>query len=129
MILQLTKKVKVQLGDTPISQYLADEVSNSLLGMSVKELTQDIILAKQLDWETEGVWVSRVERAGWADVSGLQIGDLILKINSQKISGLDDIKQIFDSIETEKPEYLSLFIQRGTDTQFLFIKTNFQEDN
>ena len=123
------KEVKVQLGDTPISQYLADEVSNSLLGMSVKELTQDIILAKQLDWETEGVWVSRVERAGWADVSGLQIGDLILKINSQKISGLDDIKQIFDSIETEKPEYLSLFIQRGTDTQFLFIKTNFQEDN
>ena len=97
--------------------------------MSVKELTQDIILAKQLDWETEGVWVSRVERAGWADVSGLQVGDLILKINSQKISGLDDIKQIFDSIETEKPEYLSLFIQRGTDTQFLFIKTNFQEDN
>lgn len=117
----------VVLGDTPISQFLADEISNPLIGLSVKELTQDIILAKQLDWDAEGVWVSKVESAGWADVAGLQIGDLILKINERKVSGLEDFREIFKNLEGEKPEYLSLFIRRRTDTQFLFIKTNFQQ--
>jgi len=120
-------EVDVILGDTPISQFLADEVSSSIIGLSVKELTQDIILAQRLDWETEGVWVSKTERAGWADVAGLQIGDLILRINDQPISGLKDIKNLFEQVENEKPPYLNLFIQRRGNTRYLFIKTNFEE--
>ena len=119
--------VDVMLGDTPISQFLADEVSSSIIGLSVKELTQDIILAQRLDWETDGVWVSKTERAGWSDVAGLRIGDLILRINDEPINGLEDIKTLFDQIEKEKPPYLNLFIQRRGDTRFLFIKTNFVE--
>lgn len=118
--------VKVELGATPISQYLADEVSNETLGLSVKELTQDIILAKQLDWETEGVWVSKVERASWVDVAGLTVGDLILKINDKPVTNLEDIKKSFQNIEKDKPGYLSLFIKRNSGTQYLFVKTNFE---
>ncbi len=117
--------IPVELGEAPISSFLADELSNTLLGFSVKELTQDIIIVKQLDYDTEGVWVSRVERAGWADVAGLQVGDLLLKINEQLISSLDDLKKYFSKIEQEKPEYISLFIKRGPDTRFLFVKTEF----
>lgn len=120
-------EIEVDLGETPISQFLADEVSNSTFGLSVKELTQDIILAKQLDLDTDGVWVSKVERAGWADVAGLRIGDLILKINGQTINELEGVKINFDLIEKEKPGYFSLFIKRQTETRFLFIKTNFED--
>jgi serine protease Do len=119
--------IDVLLGDTPISQFLADEISNSTIGLSVKELTQDIILAQRLDWETEGVWVSKTERAGWADVAGLRIGDLILAINDQQINGLKEIESLFEQVEKDKPPYLNLFIQRRGDTRFLFIKTNFEE--
>lgn len=118
--------ITVTLGEAPISAYLADELSNSLLGFSAKELTQDIIIAKQLEYDTEGVWVSKVERAGWADVAGLQVGDLLLKINEKKISALNDLKTCFEKIEQDKPEYISLFIKRGSETRFLFLKTDFQ---
>ena len=117
--------ISVTLGEAPISSYLADELSNALLGFSAKELTQDIIIAKQLEYDTEGVWVSKVERAGWADVAGLQVGDLLLKINEKKISALSDLKTCFEKIERDKPEYISLFIKRGSETRFLFLKTNF----
>lgn len=120
--------IKVELGDTPISQYLADEVSNETLGLSVKELTQDIILAKQLDWETEGVWVSKVERAGWVDVAGLSVGDLILQINDKPVGNLETIKECFKKIENDKPDYISFFIKRDSGTQYLFVKTNFDEN-
>jgi len=118
-------ELEVLLGETPISQFLADQLSNQVLGFSVKELTQDFIIAKQLDFDTEGVWVSKVERAGWADVAGLFVGDLILKINDHSVGKLQDAKQHFSKIEKEKPQYISLFIKRYGDTRFLFVKTNF----
>lgn len=121
--------LRVELGVTPISQYLADEVSNETLGLSVKELTQDIILAKQLDWETEGVWVSKVERAGWVDVAGLSVGDLILQINDKPVSNLETVKECFRTIENEKSDFLSFFIKRDSGTQYLFVKTNFDDKN
>ena len=119
--------LKVELGATPISQYLAGEVSNGKLGLSVKELTQDIILAKQLDWETEGVWVSKVERASWVDVAGLSVGDLILQINDKPVSNLEGVKDSFKKIEEDQPDYLNFFIKRDSGTQYLFVKTNFDD--
>ena len=117
----------MELGATPISQYLAGEVSNGKLGLSVKELTQDIILAKQLDWETEGVWVSKVERASWVDVAGLSVGDLILQINDKPVSNLEGVKDSFKKIEEDQPDYLNFFIKRDSGTQYLFVKTNFDD--
>ena len=42
------QELSFKLAEIPISQFLADEASNTLLGFSAKELTKDIILAKQL---------------------------------------------------------------------------------
>jgi len=120
-------EIKVELGDIPIGQFLAEEVSNSSLGFSVKELTKDIILAKQMDFDTEGVWVSRVERAGWSDIAGLMIGDLILKIDNNPVTGLEEIRSHFAQIDETQPDYVSLFIKRGVETRFLFIKTNYEK--
>ncbi len=117
--------LKINLTAVPISQYLADEVSNESLGFSAKELTKDIIMAKQLDYDTDGVWVSRVERAGWADLSGLHVGDLLLKVDDQDLQSIDQLDTFLGRFENEKPEYISFFIKRHSETRFLFIKTNF----
>ena len=119
------KKVSINLTAVPISQYLADEVSNQRLGFSAKELTKDIIMAKQLEYDTNGVWVSRVERAGWADLSGLNVGDLLLKVNDQDLQSIDQLDEYLGRFEEEKPDYISFFIKRHSETRFLFIKTNF----
>jgi len=50
---------------------------------------------ESIDWETEGVWVSKVERASWVDVAGLSVGDLILQIN-----GVEDNKRMDDLIDS-----------------------------
>ena len=71
-------EIPVTLGEAPISSYLADELSNPLLGFSVKELTQDIIIVKQLDYDTEGVWVSRVEQVV-SGHNGVRFGKEICK--------------------------------------------------
>jgi serine protease Do len=117
--------MQVTLGETPISQFLAEEVSDETSGFSVKELTQDIITVKQLEPDAEGVWVSKVETAGWADVAGLGIGDLILRINDRPLTGLAGMREALQQIRSAKPPYISLFVKRASATGFLFIKTNF----
>jgi len=82
-------------------------------------------MRKQLEYDIEGVWISKVEQAGWADIAGLQIGDLLIKVNDKALQNLDQLKNYLKQIDNEKPEYISFFIKRGAETQFLFIKTNF----
>ncbi len=117
---------KVNLRGSPISQYLAEEVSNEDLGFSVKELTRDIILAKNLEPQTSGVWVSRVEQAGWADVAGLQIGDLLKAIDDHPLQTVNDVREVFKKISQEHPAVIKLFIERQGRTRFLFIKTKYK---
>lgn len=117
--------LKVEMAEVPISQYLADEVSNQVLGFSAKELTKDIILAKQLSFDVNGVWISRVERAGWADLSGLNVGDLLLKVDNKDLQDIEQLNKYLHEFEKDKPKYISFFIKRRSETRFLFIKTNF----
>jgi C-terminal processing protease CtpA/Prc len=72
--------------------------------------------------------VSKVERAGWVDVAGLSVGDLILQINDKPVSNLETVKECFQEIENEKSDFLSFFIKRDSGTQYLFVKTNFGDN-
>jgi len=112
----------VRLRSAPKSQFLAEEKLIKNLGFSVKELTQDIFLNYNIDFDTEGVWVSKVESAGTASIAGLQLGDLILKINDKKISDIYDFDRYLKTILEQEPDYIQLFILRQNKTEFLFLK-------
>jgi len=112
----------VHLRSAPKSQFLAEEKLIKNLGFSVKELTQDIFLNYNIDFDTEGVWVSKVESAGTASIAGLQLGDLILKINDKKISDIYDFDRYLKTILEQEPDYIQLFILRQNKTEFLFLK-------
>lgn len=114
--------VKVHLKSAPISQFLAEEISEENLGLTVKELTQDIIINNDLDFDTEGVWVSRVEEAGPASLGGLSVDDLILSLNDSQIGNLTEFEKKIQEINQEKPEYVQFFIRREGKTQFIFVK-------
>ncbi len=123
-----SQNIKINLENAPISKYFSEEHSEEYLRFSIRELTQDIILENDLDFDIEGVWVSRVEEAGAASLSGLMVHDLILTINDQKLGSVDDFKKLMDPITEKKPEYVQLFVKRGNRTLFVFVKTLHQID-
>lgn len=124
-----TKNTRVILRSAPKSQFLADELPIEELGFSVKELTQDIFLNYNIDFDTEGVWVSRVEGAGIASIAGLFVGDLILEVNESKITGLEDFKRKIKDILNTQPDYIQLFVLRGNKTLFIFLENRIDELN
>jgi serine protease Do len=119
---QKLTSLQVNLKSAPKSQILAEEHSVQQLGLSVKELTQDIFLNYDIDFTTQGVWVSRVEEAGTASIGGLVIDDLILEVNNRKVKNLKGFKNIIEDIYKEKHDYIQFFVLNNSKTRFVYIK-------
>jgi serine protease Do len=123
---QLT--LDITLESAPKSRFLAEEYSDQLLGLGVKELTQDYIISNDLDFNTNGVWVSRVEDGGAGSLAGIEVNDLILQINGKIVKNLEDFKRITAAIPKSKDIYVEVFLNRQGKTRFVFIKTLPNED-
>jgi serine protease Do len=68
------------------------------LGFSVEELTEE--LAEQLGYRYErGVLITRITRMSQADRSGLEPGDLIVRINQSPTLDLETFKSVFEGID------------------------------
>ena len=64
------------------------------LGVSIREINSD--LAKQYDME-EGLYIAQVLEFSPAEKAGLQIGDVIVKFDKEKIKTFDELKKIRDT--------------------------------
>jgi S1-C subfamily serine protease len=114
--------VPIYLTSAPRSQFFAEEFIEETLGIRVKELTQDIIIQNDLDFDTEGIWVSGVEEAGPASIAGLEVNDLIMGINNMPVKNISDFKNSIHKEISSGSEYMQFFINRNSKTQFIFIK-------
>ena len=123
------REATIYLESAPKSRFLAEEYSDEFLGLSVKELTMDYILNNDLKFDTEGVWVSRIEDAGAASLAGIDVGDLILSINDEKIENIEDFTNTTKKLVESKTDYIQVFLKNQGKTRFVFIKTMLEENS
>jgi serine protease Do len=122
------RKATVYLESAPKSRFLAEEYSDEFLGLGVKELTQDYIINSDLEFDTEGVWVSRIEDAGKTSLAGIDVSDLILRINDENIKNLEDFSEATKDFKDSNLDYIQVFLKRQGKTRFVFIKTLLNEN-
>lgn len=93
--------------------------SQETLGIEVQNLTKDI--AQQFGYSLgEGVIVSRVVPGGAAAQVGIQPGDLILSVNQELVSTVNDFdKAMQRSMQNKKVLFL---VRRGQISQFIVVK-------
>ena len=90
-------------------------------GMTVQDLNR--LLAKHLDLENEkGVIVTNVEKKSPASVSGIQVGDIILKVNGNEIIDDDDILKVIEENFLRAGDSLTLLIRRGTSEKTVHLR-------
>jgi S1-C subfamily serine protease len=120
------RDVTVKLISSPTTVATAEEYDNDDFGITVRELTYDVMQSLNLSKETRGVYVSKTERAGWAQVSGIDRGDIIQKVDGAPISNLDAFRAALDKARTERRAETSLLVYRNYKTRFVRIQTNWQ---
>lgn len=118
--------MEVRLTSSPLTVATAEEYENESFGMKVRELTYDFLQGANLDPGTAGVIVVDLERAGWAQVSGLGRFDIIQRVGGQETPDIASFRAALEKAEKERSAELIFFVLRGYQTQFVRVKTDWK---
>lgn len=123
-----SQNVQITLGELDQEQTASVQDTNNRmeemeksLGFRVDELTDE--LARQLELEPgiEGVVVSNISRGSNAAREGLQRGDLITKVNKEKIASVSDFRDAINDIaDEENPVVLLQVTTQGINRYIAF---------
>jgi serine protease Do len=113
--------IPLTLGARPKTVFLADQFEDREFGLTVKELTFDFVQALNIPPDVNGIFVAEIENAGWADVGGIRVNDVITAIEGQAVLSLEDARQVLDTVREEQPKEVVFFLRRGTRTRFVAV--------
>ncbi len=104
------KSFDVTLGEASNAKTKADKLHPGLQGAELSNTTNSDPI--------KGVKVTRVEKGSPAESYQLEIDDIIIGVNRQRVKNIADLRAIMDS----NPSILALNIQRGDRTIYLVVR-------
>ena len=119
--------IKVVLEETPNTAAEAKTASNAMLEFKVRSIVFTDRIENRWPQDQKGVVVTEVTRGGWAQLAGLDSGDLILRIQEQPIDDVPAFEAMTKKLDEGKPETISVFVRRGYKTNYVFIQLDVHE--
>ncbi len=116
-----TKNVFLKTLRTPLQPREMDHYSNPFFEFTLREISPQERIAKNWDEEISGVIVDEVVSGSWAALADIDVGDLILQINDQKVPDIEKAQMILENAQQEKQKAIVLKILRNADTIYLEI--------
>lgn len=111
-------EIKVTLGERPRTSQDAAEYTDENLGLTVRELTQDIRIQLNLSEDVEGVIVRSVKSGSTAQLGRMQPGVIVMKIGDIPVRNLEEYKAAIAKMKEQKPKEVSVFARLGSETGF-----------
>ncbi|MCB0290886.1 MAG: DegQ family serine endoprotease [Calditrichaeota bacterium] len=113
------KDVEVKLGElNPETQQLAHgEASHPAIGLTAADITPELLQKYQLPAGQKGVIISEVAPNGIAARAGIQVGDVVVRLNREAITS---VKTFNSELERAKPgDNILFYIKRGGNSLFI----------
>lgn len=104
-------------GDLPV--YRDDDY-----GFSVRSISDLDRLRKDVAADKTGVVITAVIEGSWADLAGLEEGDIIHSIGGTPVKDMATAKARLAGLKTEKPRLSVFFVSRGLYTMFVEVQTD-----
>jgi S1-C subfamily serine protease len=73
-----------------------------------------------------GVFVEAVERAGWASLAGLNVGDLLLRIGGKEVNDVGELEAALEELGRTRPRHVVFFVRRGVHTLYLELEPDWE---
>ncbi|CAN5706964.1 serine protease HtrA [soil metagenome] len=89
------------------------------LGLTLQPVTPEVSRQLELPEDTKGLVVAQTDPNGAAAQTGIRRGDVILEVNRQPVSTLEEMKS---ALEKSGDNAILLLISRGGQTTFLTVK-------
>jgi serine protease Do len=119
---QHSTSVDVKIGEKPNDKTASNEPgddSATPVGMSLEALTADTRNQLELDPSTEGVVVTQVDPDSRAADSGVQPGDVILRVGNDKVVSPSQAANAIHSAERAKKTAIPLLVMRDGTTYYV----------
>lgn len=91
------------------------------LGLTLQPVTPEIARQLKLSEDTKGLVVTQIDASGAAAQAGIRRNDVILEVNRQSVSTLDEMRS---ALEKSGSNSALLLVSRGGTTTFLTVKPN-----
>jgi len=116
-----------ELEKAPLAAAESPTYEIKTLEFKVRNLVFADYLFHNLDPNTfSGVVVAELKRGGLADVGGLQLGDVIQRIENAPTTSIDEVRAVMESMVSTKPREVIFFVWRDNKTLFVNIKTDWK---
>ena len=120
------QKVSVELARSPRQRREMKKYRNNEFEFTVRDISFFDAAEQQLKDEQHGVLVEEIKSGSWAELGALGVGDLILEINGQPISKVDEARRAMEQIAAEKKSVVTIKVLRGIHTLFLELEPNWK---
>lgn len=121
------KTLTIEMQDTPAPSQKAESYEQKQLEFKVRELTFMDRIAHKLEKDDKGLLVIDAVSGGWANYAGLRVKDIIKRVNESEVVDVESFEQVMDDLMAEQPKVVSIFVQRGPGTHFVFIEPVWSE--
>ena len=111
---QPLKDVELTLGEQPEGANLAKRFFADDLGFESRSLVFTDIYGLKLRPDQKGVIVSLLRPQSAAQTGGLHMQDVITKLDSEPVTGVEQFKKVYEALRKEKPkDAIVLEVHRG----------------
>ena len=111
--------VTLHLSEVPPPPSELPTVKDSRFGFSARQLGYDDKVQRKVATDLEGVLVTKVERSGWADLSGLRAGDIVHTINNLPVTDNITLRVALAQLATQKPRHVVFQVRRSLSGAYL----------
>lgn len=108
----------VTLGERPRNSGDAEEYTDDVFGLTVRELTRDVRIRLNLSEDVQGVIVRTVKSGSTAQVGKMQPGVIVMAIGEVPVRNLEEYKAAIAKAQELKPTEVAVFARLGSETGF-----------
>lgn len=112
------QETSLTLSRRPKTAATAREYEETVLGLTVRELTQDVRISLNLPEDVEGVIVRRVRSGSPANQARIAPFFVVMRVGDRAIRGIDDYEAAIAAISEQKPTEVVLFCRIEASTAF-----------
>jgi serine protease Do len=121
----LTVPVTLEAPPTPAAELKRYKDDN--FELTVRELSFDDRVSQQIEKDLRGVFVERVEHAGWAALGHLALEDVLLSVDGQPTPDVAAVEKLLKDAETRKAKRVVFFVRRGIHNMYLEVEPSWEE--
>jgi len=110
--------VPVTLGTFGANTLVSSATPSNHLGFSVDNLTNQNIQQYKLNQDDKGVVIVEIKGGSAADKANITPGTLIMAVNHQKVTNVQEFNHALEAIEKDNKEPILFLIKQGNVIRF-----------